>query len=400
MPGITGASDLPVVALVTLALLGINVLVGVGVSVVHPREEGPATWALANVLFAVAVCVLMLRIPQKEPYAALFGNGTYVLSYVLLWIGLSRFRLLPPSYRTAAAILVLHLCSFSWFLFVQPDIVVRVTLTSTTVALLCGLITWTMLFRIEPGLVQMQAFIGMLFGALGMLALLRAVAAATGALNPSDFGGGQFGAGIFVLPAITSLLAAAACILMLNQRLQQRLQLNTQIDPTTGLLNRALLDDLGSKEIARAKRHGYGLSVVVFELDHFAAIVSSHGYDAGDKVLRRIAALVTEKLRREDFVTRLDDMSFALLLPSTRMAGAQQLAERLRGEIAGTQIRLDGKSLSLTASFGLASLGLHSDNWTEMVQHAQSALYRAKTDGGNRLEIAVLSDIALERSAS
>jgi diguanylate cyclase (GGDEF)-like protein len=400
MPDITGAADLPVVALVTLALLGINVLVGVGVSVVHPREEGPASWALANVLFAVAVAVLMLRMPQREPNVALFGNATYVLSYALLWIGLSRFRLRPAPYRAAAVIFLLFICSFSWFLFIQPDIIVRVTLSSATVALFCGLITWTMLFRIEPGLVQTQSFIGMLFGALGMLSLLRAVAAATGALKPSDFGGGPFGAGIFVLPAIASLLAAAACILMLNQRLQQRLQHNTQTDPITGLLNRALLDDLGSKEIARAKRHGYGLSVLVFELDHFSAIVSSHGYDAGDTVLRRIAALVTEKLRREDFVTRLDDESFALLLPSTRMAGAQQMAERLRLEIAATTIDAGGERLSLTASFGIAAFGLHSDDWTEMVQRAQTALYRAKTDGGNRIEIAPLSDALLERSSA
>ena len=65
----------------------------------------------------------------------------------------------------------------------------------------------TFRYRIEAGLVQTQAFIGMLFGALGMLNLLRAVAAATGALLPSDFGGGPLGAGIFVLPTIASLLA-------------------------------------------------------------------------------------------------------------------------------------------------------------------------------------------------
>ena len=399
MPDVIRADDLPVIALVTLALLGINVLVGIWVSIVHPREEGPATWALANVLFATGVSVLMLRVPQDEPYVALFGNVILVASYLLMWFGFLRFRFRTVPYYPADLAFLTYVAAFSWFLLAQPDIVVRVSLTAGTIAVLCGLITWTMLYRIETGLVQTQAFIGMLFGALGMLNLLRAVAAATGALQPSDFGGGPLGAGIFVLPTIASLLAGAACILMLNQRLQQRLQVGAQTDPLTGLINRGLLDDLGRKEVARAKRHAYGLSVVVMELDHFDAVNSTHGYDTGDMVLRRISTLATASLRQEDFIARLDHSGFALLLPSTRMAGAQQMAERLRLEIAATAIEAEAKTLSLTASFGIAAFGLHSDDWAEMVQRAQMALYRAKTDGGNRIEIAPLSDAVLERSA-
>lgn len=399
MPDFIRADDLPVIALVTLALLGINALVGVWVSVVHPREEGPATWALANVLFATGVAVLMLRVPQQEPYVALFGNIVLVVSYLLMWFGFLRFRFRAIPYVPAGIGLLAYVTAFAWFLLGQPDIVVRVTLTAGTIALFCGLITWTMLYRIETGLVQTQAFIAMLFGALGMLNLLRAVAAATGALQPSDFGGGPLGAGIFVLPTIASLLAAAACILMLNQRLQQRLQVSAQTDPLTGLINRGLLDDLGRKEIARARRHGYGLSVVAMELDHFDAVNSRHGYDTGDTVLRRIAALATACLRQEDFIARLDHSGFALLLPSTRIAGAQQTAERLRQEIATTVIEADGHALPMTASFGIAAFGLHSDNWDDIVQQAQMALYRAKTEGGNRIETAPLSDALLERSA-
>lgn len=399
MPDFIRADDLPVIALVTLALLGINVLVGVWVSVVHPREEGPATWALANMLFGTGVAVLMLRVPQEDPYVALFGNIVLVVSYLLMWFGFLRFRFRAVPYIPAGIGLLAYAATFTWFLLAQPDIVVRVTLTAGTIAVICGLITWTMLYRIETGLVQTQAFIAILYGALGLLILLRAISAATGALQPVDFGGGPFGARVFVLPTIASLLATAACILMLNQRLQQRLQVSAQTDPLTGLINRGLLDDLGRKEVARAKRHAYGLSIVVMEPDHFDAINSAHGYEAGDTVLRRLSMLATASLRQEDFIARLDESSFALLLPSTRMAGAQQMAERLRREIAATAIETGGETLTLTASFGIAAFGLHGDDWNEMVQRAQMALYRAKTDGGNRIELAALSDAMLERSA-
>jgi len=399
MPDVIRADNLPIIALMTLALLGVSVLVGVWVSVVHPREEGPATWALSNMLFATGVSVLMLRTPQHEPYVALFGNVILVISYLLMWFGFLRFRFRRFPYIPAGIGLLLYVAAYTWFLLIQPDIVVRVTLTAGTIAVICGLITWTMLYRIETGLVQTQAFIAVLFGALGMLILLRAIAAGTGALQPSDFGGGPTGARVFVIPTIASLLAAAGCILMLNQRLQQRLHSGAQTDPLTGLINHGLLNDLGRKEVARAKRHAYGLSVVVMEIDHFDAVCSAHGHEAGDMILQRISALATANLRQEDFIARLDRSGFALLLPSTRIAGAQQMTERLRREIAAARIEVDGQVLSMTASFGIAAFGLHSDDWTEMVQHAQMALNRAKTDGGNRTEIAPLSDTLLERSA-
>lgn len=399
MTSVIRAADLPVLALMTLALLGISVLVSVWVNVMHPREQGPSSWALGTVIFATGVSVLMLRVPQEEPYAALSGNVMLVAGYLLIWIGFLRFRGWPVPYFRAVLGLLAYAAAFTWFLLAQPDIVARVTLTAITLAVICGLICWTMLYRIEVGLVQTQVFIGILFGALSMLILLRAVAAATGALQPGDFGGSPTGAKVFVFPVIATLLSVLACTLMLNQRLQQRLQSSAQADPLTGLINRGLLDDLGRKEVARARRHTYGLSVVVMEPDHFDAICSQHGYDTGNRLLRQISALVTARLRQEDLVARLDQSGFALLLPSTRMAGAQQMAERLRAEIAAASFDANGQPLSVTASFGIAAFGLHSDDWTEMVQRAQTALARAKTYGGNRIEVAPLSDLLLERRA-
>lgn len=389
MAGLVGVDNLPIITLTTLALLGVNVLVMVGVSVVHPREEGPAHWALSNVLSAVGISVLMLRTPQNEPYVALFGNAMFVLGYLLAWIGFMRFKYRPPPWHFAIPIFLIYLCAFCWFLFVSDKPAVRAAVLTCTVALICVLMAWTMLFRIEMALVQTQAFIGMLAGALAMLYLLRAIAVLSNALPLSELGAGS----IFIVPAFASVLVTAACILMLNQRLQQRLQVSAQTDPLTGLMNRGLIDDLGTKEIARAKRHGYGLSVVVFDLDHFEAINSEHGFTAGDTVLLRIGELITASLRREDYVARFDNATFCLLLPSTRLAGAQQLAERLRLEIAATTIRIGSAEISLTASFGLAALGLHSDDWDEMLQRAQLALYRAKTDGRNRVEIAAFTEM-------
>lgn len=393
MLGMVGIEGLPIIAWFTIGIAAINALVMACVSMVHPREPGPAPWAFGNMLAAVGITIMTLRAPQTDPLVGLFGNAMFLASYVALWVGCARFRLRQPPWRLIAAIAGLWLAIFLWFLLVQPDITVRAAVIALALAALCFGVTWTMLRGIEPGLLQTQAFLGMLFGALGLLYLLRATAAMSGMLANRDFGGGPLGAGIFIIPALASLLATASCALMLSQRLQQRLQFNAQTDPLTGLLNRGLIDDIGGREVSRARRHGYGLALVIFDIDHIEAINRRSGYAAGDTALRRIAECARKALRLEDYVARLEGGTFCILLPSTRLAGAQQLAERLRREIATHPV--DGGQ-PVTASFGIAALGLHGDDWGSMMQRARTALYRAKTEGRNRVEVAALSETAFQ----
>lgn len=203
------------------------------------------------------------------------------------------------------------------------------------------------------------------------------------------------GTGIFLIPAVGSLLATFGCGMMLTQRLQQRLQFNTRTDTLTGLVSRALLDDLGLKEVARSRRHGYPLSVVIFDIDYFDSVNREHGHRSGDVAMRQLAAMIVAQLRREDCFARQDGASFCILLPSTRLAGAENLAERLRNQVAETRLAVNGSELVLTASFGIATLGLHGEDWATLIQRAQIALNRAKAEGRNRIATAPLIGAAL-----
>lgn len=391
MPGMIGVDGLPIIAYLTIAVVCLNALVMAGVSMIHPREPGPSIWAFGNMMTAVGVTIMTVRTPQNEPMVALLGNAMFMGSYISLWIGCARFRLQQPPWLAIAALLMLWLPAFLWYLLGAPDAAARAVVMALALAALCLGIAFTVLYRIDAGLLQTQGFLGLVFALLGMLYLLRATAGMTGLLEQDDFGTGPLGSGIFLIPAVAGLLATLSCILMLSQRLQLRLQANSQTDPLTGLLNRGLFDDLGEKEVARARRHGYGLCILAFDIDHFERINRDHGYAAGDALLHRIAALVSPTLRREDHFARLDGAHFRIMLPSTPLGGAQQLAERLRQTI---ESRTLDNGLRITASFGIAAFGLHGDDWASLIQRAETALYRAKTEGRNRVETAPLSDTA------
>lgn len=393
MPGMIGVDNLPIIAFLTITIVAFNALTMACVSMVHPRESGPSAWAFGNMMAAAGITIMTLRTPLNEPLVALIGNAMFIGSYVSLWVGGAHFRHQSPPWLAIGTLLAAWLPVFLWYLLPAPDAAARATVMALTLAAICFGIATTMLRRIEPSLLQTQGLLSLIFGLLGMLYLLRAGMSLTGMLEQDDFAAGPLGSGLFIIPAIVNTLATLICTLMLGQRLQLRLQTHSQTDPLTGLLNRGLFDDLGEKEVARARRHGYGLCLLAFDIDHFERINRQHGYTAGDALLRQLAALVGTALRREDHFSRQDGAHFCIILPSTRLNGAQLLAERLRQTIENHD------NLPVTASFGIAAFGLHGDDWASLMQRAETALYRAKTEGRNRVETAPLSDAAFTAPA-
>lgn len=395
MTAVAGVGDYEMVALVSIAIAIVNVLVMIGISVVHAREPGPPLWALASMIFAAGVTIMALRNPQNETAVIIAGNSAFVLMYAVYWWGLLGFLHRRPPLLLTAVLFLLYLLPFTWFTVADPDATARVVVVCLAMAVIIACMVWSLMRSLEPGLLQSQMFVALVFSIAAVLYLLRAIAGLIGMIGEADFQRSPLGTGIFLIPAIGSLLATFGCGMMLTQRLQQRMQFNTRTDTLTGLVSRALLDDLGIKEVARSRRHGYPLSVVIFDIDHFDSVNREHGHRSGDVAMRQLAAMIVAQLRREDCFARQDGASFCILLPSTRLAGAENLAERLRSQVAATSLAVNGSALILTASFGIATLGLHGEDWATLVQRAQGALNRAKAEGRNRIATAPLVGAAL-----
>ncbi|MDO8213336.1 diguanylate cyclase [Conexibacter sp. CPCC 206217] len=157
-------------------------------------------------------------------------------------------------------------------------------------------------------------------------------------------------------------------------------------DALTQLPNRWALQDALQRMQAQANRSHRPLSLVLLDIDRFKVLNDTWGHDAGDRALVAVGRALTGELRESDLAARTGGEEFAVLLPDTPLQGAMAVAEQLRGAIAAVDLDLDDHSL--TASFGVAVLGLHASDAEALMQVADRALYAAKRAGRDRVEVA------------
>ena len=161
-------------------------------------------------------------------------------------------------------------------------------------------------------------------------------------------------------------------------------------DPLTGCYNRRHLhDQLLETEISRAQRYRLSLTVIMCDLDHFKVVNDTYGHYGGDAVLKSFAALMQSMTRDNvDSVVRYGGEEFLLILPETDLAGGELLAERLRQTLASTPVEHGGQRITVTASFGVASVDFASSTaqaHVNMIAAADDLLYAAKNGGRNRV---------------
>lgn len=168
-----------------------------------------------------------------------------------------------------------------------------------------------------------------------------------------------------------------------RKRLEEELEHQATRDHLTGAYNRRAFDTAMRKAIRQAERSDNTFSLLIFDVDHFKSVNDRHGHDTGDAILQRLAALVSPTLRSTDLLARWGGEEFAVLLQDTSAKGAAIFAERLRQQIAET--RLHG--LAITVSLGIAEYRT-GDTSEGMLERADTALYRAKNAGRNRVATA------------
>lgn len=178
-----------------------------------------------------------------------------------------------------------------------------------------------------------------------------------------------------------------------NAAREQSLAEAANTDPLTGLLNRRGFEAANAAMRARrgparaALRPNPGTGVVLIDLDHFKRINDTHGHDTGDQVLRAFGEVLRRSVRAGDVVGRLGGEEFGVLLPDTDRADAHALCERIRREVERLNFVLDGRRLTVTASFGLHWVPQQRlGDLNEWLRLADEALYRAKQRGRNRIE--------------
>ncbi|MGG5288329.1 diguanylate cyclase [Pseudomonas shirazensis] len=157
------------------------------------------------------------------------------------------------------------------------------------------------------------------------------------------------------------------------------------IDPLTGLPNRAAWSEQVEREVLDWQENGGHLLMAILDLDHFKRINDGYGHLAGDKVLKIVADQLRKRLRGRDFIARFGGEEFVVLLPQTSPAAGLQVAEALRAAIEACPFHFKGERVVITTSIGISAFRT-GERGDQVLKRADTALYRAKDLGRNRVE--------------
>ncbi|MBI2897139.1 MAG: diguanylate cyclase [Deltaproteobacteria bacterium] len=183
---------------------------------------------------------------------------------------------------------------------------------------------------------------------------------------------------------ILEIISNQMAVCIANAQMLRRLEELATTDGLTGLCNHRVFQEELDSRLKSAARFGRKLSVILLDIDHFKRVNDEHGHPVGDAVLRLTARLLERCKRETDLVARYGGEEFVVVCEETDRKGAALLAERIRRELEGQPLVIDGGKLRVTCSLGMATYPLDAEEKADLVSRADQALYQAKRGGRNR----------------
>jgi diguanylate cyclase (GGDEF)-like protein len=180
------------------------------------------------------------------------------------------------------------------------------------------------------------------------------------------------------------VIANQVAVSLQNGLMYGKMETMATTDGLTGLTNHRSFQERFEQILDRAERHGQPASFMLCDVDHFKHVNDTYGHPVGDEVLRQVARVLKSAVRKIDIPARYGGEEFAVVLEATGLAGACQLAERIRKDVAALVIDSDKGKFQVTMSIGVASFPHDGRDRATLIEHADQALYHAKESGRNR----------------
>jgi diguanylate cyclase (GGDEF)-like protein len=185
-------------------------------------------------------------------------------------------------------------------------------------------------------------------------------------------------------------LEARVRVALRTKRMIDLLQEKARIDAVTGLNNRAAMDDALAAATSAFQRTGHSVALLMIDLDHFKKINDTYGHGVGDDVIRRVGASIRAGCRPYDIACRFGGDEFGVILAENDAGCAEQISKRILDQISNIEIRTGGDEIKVACSGGLASATEMPIDFepADLLKAADEALYKAKSEGRNRLVVA------------
>jgi len=197
-----------------------------------------------------------------------------------------------------------------------------------------------------------------------------------------------FQAATFLFAMMFGFGIAITLTLMMFREKQVELLGLAESDPLTGMHNRLSMDKAVAREIEIVRRDRSVLGVMILDIDHFKAINDEYGHAVGDRALQEVAGRIRDEIRGDDKVFRYGGEEFMLLLPGSGGERLTAVAERLRQAVARSSLRVGDKAVPISASVGATEFRFNHESWETCLKRADDAMYRAKRQGRDRIELA------------
>ena len=173
-----------------------------------------------------------------------------------------------------------------------------------------------------------------------------------------------------------------------QKQMEDKLRYLACHDPLTGLYSRNNMELKLSEEIHRASRYKHTMSIFMLDIDYFKSVNDTHGHAIGDQVLKHVAKEIENSIRSTDYAVRYGGEEFIIILPETVTKKAEELAERLRNNIANFHFTTKAnKDIKLTVSIGIATYPNHAETISDLLKSADAAMYAAKVAGRNQVMV-------------
>jgi len=196
---------------------------------------------------------------------------------------------------------------------------------------------------------------------------------------------------------LMAVLTVCLYIAMTAEYLNQNLKQQANYDQLTHTINRHAFLPLAEHVLEQRKREFTPVSLMMMDLDNFKTINDTYGHSIGDDVLQHVAAALIKALRTQDVLCRYGGEEFIALCPNTNSKDATMIAERLRAQVESLRIARQNIIISPTISIGLTTYPSNIDhhNLDLLIETSDKAMYKAKTNGRNRVESTSISEITL-----
>ncbi|AFU48450.1 diguanylate cyclase [Acidovorax sp. KKS102] len=354
------------------------------------RRDGLGRWAAALLVNAIGHLLIMLRGLIPDLLSIVVGNLMLSSVFVGMIAAVYQFQGRPVRWALLLAPPLLVLVFVSVFIDNFPA---RVSFVGLVIGLQA---VWALLAALSHRHATVGRGQWLLVAGLSLEAVVlggRALVAisthseATNILQSSALQTLTFLATFSVV-----LVSSVGFVFMSRDRADENNRVLAALDPLTGVANRRSLIAALDRDVARAQRMREPMALMMVDIDHFKDVNDQYGHPAGDRVLCSVVNVLRQRVRAQDLVGRYGGEEFMVLLPDTSLVGAEQLARELCKAVEESRCPADGvpgPGIAVTVSIGVFGGRLESgDSWDMLIAAADRALYQAKNNGRNRVEVA------------